>query len=202
MRVLLDENLPLKLRKYLLNHQVETVSRRGWGGLKNGELLKASENALFDVFVTADLNLEYQQNLTHGESGWLFCPRIIGRLSKGTFRKFRRQLMLRDRDHSRVSIVEGSSGGIRAVRRGVDLEPEGNRCSMLSLHSTFGTGGQWGSGLHRTCFQAFCNWSACIFIWVSKCKLRSRSSVSWATSLLSRNNVSLCSYAFTMRSTS
>jgi predicted nuclease of predicted toxin-antitoxin system len=63
MQVLLDENLPHKLCKHLSGHQVETVNRRGWGGLKNGDLLKAAESALFQVFTTADLNLEYQQNL-------------------------------------------------------------------------------------------------------------------------------------------
>ena len=63
MKVLLDENLPHKLWKHLLKHQVMTVSRQGWGGLKNGDLLKAAENAQFEVFVTADLNVEYQQNL-------------------------------------------------------------------------------------------------------------------------------------------
>jgi predicted nuclease of predicted toxin-antitoxin system len=69
MRILLDENLPVKLRHHLLKHQTETVTKRGWGGLKNGELLKAAESALFDVFVTADLNLEYQQNMAQRRIG-------------------------------------------------------------------------------------------------------------------------------------
>jgi len=63
LRVLLDENLPHKLRKYLAHHETATVAYLGWGGLRNGELLKAAEDAAFDVFVTGDRTLEYQQNL-------------------------------------------------------------------------------------------------------------------------------------------
>ena len=63
MRVLLDENLPHKLRGHLAQHETATVAYLGWGGLKNGELLKAAEDAAFDVFVTGDRKLEYQQNL-------------------------------------------------------------------------------------------------------------------------------------------
>ena len=63
MRILLDENLPHKLRAHLANHDTATVAYLGWGGLKNGELLKAAEEAGFDVFVTGDRALEYQQNI-------------------------------------------------------------------------------------------------------------------------------------------
>lgn len=63
MRVLLDENLPRKL----LNHfdpdvEAVTVVEHGWSGLKNGALLRAAEGE-FDVFVTADRRIPYQQNL-------------------------------------------------------------------------------------------------------------------------------------------
>jgi hypothetical protein len=63
VRVLLDENLPHKLRAHLANHDTATVAYLGWGGLKNGELLKSAEEAGFDVFVTGDRALEYQQNI-------------------------------------------------------------------------------------------------------------------------------------------
>lgn len=63
MRVLLDENLPHKLRGFLLDHDTATVAYLGWGGLKNGDLLKAAEDAGFDVFVTGDRALEHQQNV-------------------------------------------------------------------------------------------------------------------------------------------
>ena len=62
MRVLLDESLPRTLVEQLSGVVAETVYDREWSGLRNGELLqRASES--FDVFLTADQNLPYQQNL-------------------------------------------------------------------------------------------------------------------------------------------
>jgi hypothetical protein len=62
MRILLDESLPGELRTELQGHDVLTVREAGWSGLSNGELL-ARAAGKFDVFVTADQNLQYQQNL-------------------------------------------------------------------------------------------------------------------------------------------
>lgn len=62
MRILLDECLPKKLKKDFLNHEVKTVPEMGWAGKKNGELLPLAENH-FDIFITADQNIQYQQNL-------------------------------------------------------------------------------------------------------------------------------------------
>jgi predicted nuclease of predicted toxin-antitoxin system len=62
MRVLLDECVPRKLKRDLANHEVLSVTERGWSGVENGELLKLAE-AEFDVFLTVDQNLKYQQNL-------------------------------------------------------------------------------------------------------------------------------------------
>ena len=45
------------------------MQQQGWAGLKNGELLQRTVESGFDVFVTADQNLEYQQNLTHARLG-------------------------------------------------------------------------------------------------------------------------------------
>ena len=64
MKVLLDENLPHRLRNRLGSHEAFTVSYMGWAGLKNGELLKVAEEAGFEVFVTGDQTLSYEQNLT------------------------------------------------------------------------------------------------------------------------------------------
>jgi len=64
VRVLLDENLPHKLRLHLPEHEVVTVAFAGFDGLKNGKLMKAAEDAGFEVFVTADRALPYQQNMT------------------------------------------------------------------------------------------------------------------------------------------
>jgi predicted nuclease of predicted toxin-antitoxin system len=61
MRLLLDESVPKRLRRYLPGHEVRTVVEMGWGGVKNGALLaKASKD--FDVFVTVDKSLPFQQN--------------------------------------------------------------------------------------------------------------------------------------------
>ena len=62
MRVLLDECIPRRLKRELLGHTVMTVPESGWAGVKNGALLKLAE-ASFDVFVTVDRAMRYQQNL-------------------------------------------------------------------------------------------------------------------------------------------
>jgi predicted nuclease of predicted toxin-antitoxin system len=64
VRVLIDECAPRALKRVLAagGHNCETVQERGWSGKKNGELLNLAENQ-FDVLVTLDTNLRYQQNL-------------------------------------------------------------------------------------------------------------------------------------------
>ena len=64
MKVLLDENLPHRLRLRLGSHEAFTVSYLGWAGLKNGELITTAEQAGFEVFITGDQTLSYEQNLT------------------------------------------------------------------------------------------------------------------------------------------
>jgi len=62
IRILLDESLPRKLALELPGHHAQTVQKRGWSGLKNGALLcEASQE--FQVLLTGDRNLEFQQNL-------------------------------------------------------------------------------------------------------------------------------------------
>jgi len=63
VRVLLDEQLPRQLATYLVGHNVRTVQQQGWAGLKNGELLRQAERVGFEIFLTADQSLEFQQNL-------------------------------------------------------------------------------------------------------------------------------------------
>jgi len=63
VRVLLDEQLPRQLSGYLVGHEVRTVQQQRWAGTKNGELLRLAVEAGFESFLTADHNLEYQQNL-------------------------------------------------------------------------------------------------------------------------------------------
>ena len=62
MRILLDEDLPRRLGALLVGHEATTVPRSGWAGVKNGKLLALAATE-FDVFLTMDQNLEYQQNL-------------------------------------------------------------------------------------------------------------------------------------------
>ena len=65
MRIILDESVPQKLRLLIGGgHTVITTWFQGWSGLKNGALLTAAEEAGFDLFITADQELTYQQNLT------------------------------------------------------------------------------------------------------------------------------------------
>jgi len=63
MRVLFDQGTPDPLRQSLLGHEVATAYERGWSSLKNGELLDVAEREGYEVFVTTDSNLRYQQNL-------------------------------------------------------------------------------------------------------------------------------------------
>jgi hypothetical protein len=63
VRVLLDECLPKRLKRELVGHDTRTAPEMGWASKRNGELL-ALAVGLFDVFVTADRNLSYQQDLS------------------------------------------------------------------------------------------------------------------------------------------
>ncbi|MEN8180314.1 MAG: DUF5615 family PIN-like protein [Pseudomonadota bacterium] len=66
MKLLLDECLPRRLKQSFSDYEVSTVPEMGWAGTKNGELLRLAVES-FDVFITADLNLSYQQNLTQSQ---------------------------------------------------------------------------------------------------------------------------------------
>lgn len=62
MKVLVDECVPFKLVRQLLGHTFQTAQQMGWSGYKNGDLLAKAERE-FELFLTGDRNLEYQQNL-------------------------------------------------------------------------------------------------------------------------------------------
>ncbi len=64
MKILLDECVPLQVRHALPTHEVTTVQQRGWSGISNGDLIDKAEQAGFAVFIVADKNLRYQQNLS------------------------------------------------------------------------------------------------------------------------------------------
>ena len=63
MRILLDESVPVQVRKALSGHKVATALEMGWRGISNGELLDRAEADGFDLLIVADKNFQYQQNL-------------------------------------------------------------------------------------------------------------------------------------------
>ena len=75
MPILFDQGTPLSLRDSLHEHVVKTAHQQGWSTLLNGELLRAADQAGFDVLVTTDKNLVCQQNL----SGRKIAIVVLGR---------------------------------------------------------------------------------------------------------------------------
>jgi hypothetical protein len=62
MKILLDECVPWPMHKFLAGHECSTAQQSGWGGIKNGDLLRLAEGE-FDLFIRSDQNIRYQQNL-------------------------------------------------------------------------------------------------------------------------------------------
>ena len=79
MRVLLDENLPWDLVSALSGHETETVVGMGWGGVKNGELLRRATGR-FEAFVTMDSNLSFQQSIARQTFGILVISAFSNRM--------------------------------------------------------------------------------------------------------------------------
>ncbi len=73
MHVLFDQGTPAPLRRALADHAVSTAYEMGWSNLQNGDLLRAAE-ANFDLLVTTDQNLRYQQNLKDRRLAILVLP--------------------------------------------------------------------------------------------------------------------------------
>ncbi|MCI0350591.1 MAG: hypothetical protein L0Z53_14300 [Acidobacteriales bacterium] len=74
MRILFDQGTPVPLRTALTGHAVTTAFEMGWSALENGDLLVAAEGAGFELFVTTDQNLRYQQNLQNWRIAILVLP--------------------------------------------------------------------------------------------------------------------------------
>jgi len=83
VKILLDESVPRLLKLRLPQLDISTVQEMGWAGVRNGDLLRRAE-ARFEVFVTADQNLPYQQNLSGRKLAILVLPSnqvpLVGRL--------------------------------------------------------------------------------------------------------------------------
>ena len=78
MRILFDNGTPRGVASALVGHTVEEARSRGWDTLRNGELLDAAEAAGFDLFLTTDQNLRYQQTSVAGPSPSSFLARVGG----------------------------------------------------------------------------------------------------------------------------
>jgi hypothetical protein len=63
VKILFDANTPAPLARFLRGHEVVRADELGWQGLENGALLDAAEQAGFDLLLTCDQNVRYQQNL-------------------------------------------------------------------------------------------------------------------------------------------
>ena len=63
MRILFDQGTPVPLRRHLTRHVVDTAFEHGWSALHNGELLDVAEQEGYDLLLTTDQNLRYQQHL-------------------------------------------------------------------------------------------------------------------------------------------
>jgi hypothetical protein len=65
LRILFDKNVPVGVRRFLPKHEVRTITEMQWPDqLENGELLRMAESSGFDIMITSDQNIRYQQNLT------------------------------------------------------------------------------------------------------------------------------------------
>jgi predicted nuclease of predicted toxin-antitoxin system len=87
MKLLLDENMPHKLRLHLPGHEVSTSAYMGWAGIRSGDLLSRAAAAGFGAILTLDAGMEYEQKLTN-----LPCSVIIIRAESNAFEHIRPHL--------------------------------------------------------------------------------------------------------------
>jgi hypothetical protein len=87
MRILFDQGAPVPIAAYLREHSVRTTLQEGWDTLANGELLRVAEAAGFDVLLTTDNNLAYQQNLKGRKIAIVVISRNRWRLVQRMIRK-------------------------------------------------------------------------------------------------------------------
>lgn len=64
MKILFDEDTPYPLKRHLTGHAIKTVPQMGWAGIQNGKLLALIQGGGFEVFLTCDQNMEFQQSLS------------------------------------------------------------------------------------------------------------------------------------------
>ena len=89
MLILFDQGTPVGIQHSLHGHTVKTAREQGWSTLLNGELLRVAEEAGFDVFLTTDKNLIYQQNLSRrriaivvlGKNRWSLIQPMLAQIA-------------------------------------------------------------------------------------------------------------------------
>jgi hypothetical protein len=86
VRILFDQNVPRKLRRHLRGHYVITAGEGGWAASTNGDLLRLTEDAGFDLLISSDQNIAYQQNLAGRRIALIILNSIIGMKSKVALR--------------------------------------------------------------------------------------------------------------------
>ena len=84
MRILLDHNVPAPLTQYLAGHECLTAKALGWDELQNGFLLSAAESAGFDLLLTGDKRMRYQQNFSHRRISLI----VLGNISWPVMRRY------------------------------------------------------------------------------------------------------------------
>ena len=104
MRILLDHGTPRPLRGHLPEHDVDTAAERGWSQLSNGDLLDEAEREAYDVLITTDQNMRYQQNVA------------VLRLAIVVLRSNRWPRIRRRIDAIREVLEEVRAGELRQVR--------------------------------------------------------------------------------------
>jgi hypothetical protein len=87
MQILFDQGTPVPLREHLGNHTVATAFELGWSTLKNGELLAAAEGS-FDLLITTDQQIRFQQNLGGRRLAILVLPTTSWPRLRACIRKF------------------------------------------------------------------------------------------------------------------
>jgi hypothetical protein len=87
MRILFDQGTPVAIRRFLIGHTVRTTRQEGWATLTNGHLLRVAEEAGFDVLLTTDNSLAYQQNLKGRKMAIVVLSRNRWRTVQRTLRK-------------------------------------------------------------------------------------------------------------------
>jgi hypothetical protein len=105
VKILFDQGVPVPLRTLLGTHEVETAFERGWSKVKNGELLSLAETSGFDVLVTTDQNLKYQQKITGRKIGIaVLLSTSWPRIRKHAAEIARRVASMKSGDYVEVSI--------------------------------------------------------------------------------------------------